>query len=90
MFFFRRILQNQILPVFCCFSIEKQIDNAQEELNKPFIHDAELEEKLARLRVVNHTLSLDKIEQEADFNDFIAPLEQDNGQEALKEEMEFC
>lgn len=71
-------------------SIEKQIDNAQEELNKPFIHDAELEEKLARLRVVNHTLSLDKIEQEADFNDFIAPLEQDNGQEALKEEMEFC
>ena len=45
---------------------------------------------MARLRVVNHTLSLDKIEQEADFNDFIAPLEQDNGQEALKEEMEFC
>lgn len=44
--------------------VEKQIAAAKTELARPFIHDAELEQKVARLAEVDSLLDLDKSEPE--------------------------
>ncbi len=45
-------------------ALEKEIERTKEEIEKPFAMEAELEEKLQRLSVLNAELSLDKHENE--------------------------
>ena len=45
-------------------ALEKEIERTKEEIEKPFALEAELEEKLQRLSVLNAELSLDKHENE--------------------------
>ena len=45
-------------------ALEKEIERTKEEIEKPFAMEAELEEKLQRLSILNAELSLDKHENE--------------------------
>ena len=64
-------------------ALEKEIERTKEEIEKPFAMEAELEEKLQRLSVLNAELSLDKHE-----NELVDEAEEPSEEEPAEDELE--